>query len=234
MKAHAWKEWFVALGIAWLAPVGLARAAETKLLPPRGEPIERATNQLVAPAAQAVLEVASNSVPVLLTPAQILADRTNMPTLLNFSTLGDFDCQFYSELEPPRKHPTLKLRHPIPEKIKAFNGRRVTLTGFLIPIQGDGRYFHEFLLVRDLASCCFGRAPKMNHWVRVRMKSREAAVRQTEGRPVSVTGMLIVGEFHEYGVLSAIYQLEGEKQETTVWLEEPPEIENRPLGTRRR
>ena len=200
----------------------------------RGEPIlsvrTNPPNAAANPPTNPVVNVATNATstnePVLLTPAQILADRKTAPTLLSFETLGGFECRLFTELEPPKIYATLKLRDPIPEKIRAFNGQRVTLTGYMIPITGDGRYFHEFLLVRDMQSCCFGRAPKMNHWVRVRMTSQEPGVRQDEGRPVSVTGVLTVGEYQENGVLSAIYQLQGEKQEATLWVDEPenPEV----------
>jgi hypothetical protein len=98
----------------------------------------------------------------------------------------------------------------IPPNVKALNGRPVTVTGFLMPLRLKKGLVTEFLLFKDQASCCFGPAAKMNHYIRVKMR--------TEGFPppgglvpYRVRGVLQVGEINVQGYLTGIYQLEAEK-----------------------
>lgn len=69
----------------------------------------------------------------------------------------------------------------------------------------------DFLLVRDQASCCFGAAPKMNHWIHV--TAPEPGLRVMTGRPITVLGTLRIGPFIEDGSVTSIYEMAGDKLE---------------------
>jgi hypothetical protein len=98
----------------------------------------------------------------------------------------------------------------IPSHVKGLDGRKIAVTGFIMPLRLKKGLVTEFLLFKDQAACCFGPAAKMNHYVRVKMK--------TEGFPPSGTlvtytayGLLRVGEIKVQGYLTGIYELEAEK-----------------------
>lgn len=57
-----------------------------------------------------------------------------------------------------------------PAAIAALDGKRVELTGYMIPVEWQRRDVTEFMLVRDLLACCFGGAPQPDEWVHVSME----------------------------------------------------------------
>lgn len=96
----------------------------------------------------------------------------------------------------------------IPETVKAWNGRKAIVTGFMLPVKMEGPLVTEFLLVKDAMMCCYGVVPNMNEWVVVRMPK---GVRPLMDVPVDFHGVLKVGAMFENGYLVGIYLLEGEK-----------------------
>ena len=56
-----------------------------------------------------------------------------------------------------------------PDRIRALDGQRVALTGYMIPLRWDENRVPHFMLVRDLLQCCFGGAPEPDEWVDVDM-----------------------------------------------------------------
>jgi hypothetical protein len=82
-----------------------------------------------------------------------------------------------------------KDRMTLPESVTRWNGRRVRATGFMNPTS-QARGLKTFLLVKDRASCCFGRRPQINHYVEVRLKPGRTADYTTD--PVTVEGRFLV------------------------------------------
>lgn len=97
----------------------------------------------------------------------------------------------------------------IPEEIKAFNGRRVAVTGYMLPVRMSGGLVTEFLLVSDPMHCCFGATPNMNEWIVVKMRSRGVAPMMDI--PVTLQGQLKVGALFENGYFTGIYAMEGDR-----------------------
>ncbi|MBI5773164.1 MAG: DUF3299 domain-containing protein [Verrucomicrobia bacterium] len=97
----------------------------------------------------------------------------------------------------------------IPAEIRALDGLKVAVRGFLLPLRMQEGLAVEFLLMRDQSLCCYGAVPKVNEWISVRATGRGAKVRMDQ--PVTVGGVLRVGDFRENGWLTGIYQLEAEK-----------------------
>jgi hypothetical protein len=93
----------------------------------------------------------------------------------------------------------------IPTAVKKLDGRKVVVTGFMLPTRMEGRQVTEFLLLRDQAMCCFGGQPQMNEWVVVRMAKPGMYLPDV---PRSFEGMLKVGAIEENGYMCGIYLLE--------------------------
>lgn len=56
----------------------------------------------------------------------------------------------------------------MPKRIKDLDGKKVMMTGFMLPID-EVEKIKEFLLVQSLWSCCYGQPPDINGIVRVVM-----------------------------------------------------------------
>lgn len=96
----------------------------------------------------------------------------------------------------------------IPAAVKAWNGQKAIVTGFMLPTKmADGRVT-EFLLVKDPMMCCYGVVPNMNEWVVVKMPK---GVKPLMDVPISFYGQLKVGAMFENGYMTGIYLLDGEK-----------------------
>ncbi len=79
----------------------------------------------------------------------------------------------------------------LPESVTRWNRREVEATGFINPT-AQARDLTAFFLVKDRASCCFGRRPQMNHYIDVMLKPGRKIGYTTD--PVTVRGVLRVEE----------------------------------------
>ena len=130
---------------------------------------------------------------------------------VGWQTLSDFKYDTYEALnEIDGGRPFTRSDDVIPPHVKALDGHQVVVSGFIMPLRLKKGLVTEFLLFKDQAACCFGPAAKMNHYIRVKMK--------TEGFPPPGTlttytayGLLRVGEINVQGYLTGIYELEAEK-----------------------
>jgi hypothetical protein len=97
----------------------------------------------------------------------------------------------------------------IPAAIKQLNGRKVVVTGFMLPVKMDDKeaLTTEFLLLKSQLLCCYGVAPQANEWIVVEMPKGTKALKDV---PVSFRGTLHVGAMFESGYLTGIYSLDGE------------------------
>ncbi|MEM1414318.1 MAG: hypothetical protein AAGH15_05440 [Myxococcota bacterium] len=96
----------------------------------------------------------------------------------------------------------------LPASVLALDGENVALTGFLL----DGGYEHEFLLVRSVWSCCFGKPPEIHEAVVVTVEgaSDEAWFEEV----VRVTGTLEVGEDWDDDYLLSVYRIRALRVDT--------------------
>jgi len=147
-------------------------------------------------------------------------------TLLNIKKLASFPFDGdYEEQTDPFSEPK-KLKHPhraVPADIKALDGKKVALTGFMLPFEYRLVGASHFALLKSQAGCCFGVAPKLNEWIDVHMTNMGKLYMDT---PVLVLGTLKVGEIREYGNLMGLYALKGEKIEKA----EIPELDDTLIG----
>jgi hypothetical protein len=96
----------------------------------------------------------------------------------------------------------------IPATVKAWNGKKAVVTGFMLPVKMQDGLVTEFLLVKDPMMCCYGVVPNMNEWVVVKMAK---GVKPLMDVPISFYGELKVGALFENGYMTGIYLLNGEK-----------------------
>jgi hypothetical protein len=96
----------------------------------------------------------------------------------------------------------------IPATVKAWNGKKAVVTGFMVPVKMEKGLVTEFLLMRNTMACCYGTVPNMNEWVVVKMKN---GVQPMMDVPVAFYGSIKVGAMFENGYMTGLYELDGEK-----------------------
>ncbi|MDB6121695.1 MAG: hypothetical protein JWQ71_688 [Pedosphaera sp.] len=79
----------------------------------------------------------------------------------------------------------------------------------MMPVKMDHGLVTEFLLLKSQSAFCYGIMSKINEWVSVRMA--RGGVRAMLDQPITVCGILHVGEARENGLLVAIYRIDGDK-----------------------
>jgi hypothetical protein len=79
-----------------------------------------------------------------------------------FNELADYIYEIPSDEEIEQG----KFPDQIPAKIRALNGKKVVVEGFMIPSFMEwGPKVKTFILVANQMSCCYGMVPAMNEWV---------------------------------------------------------------------
>ena|SRR5581483_3515104 len=97
----------------------------------------------------------------------------------------------------------------IPTAIKALDGKKVRIEGFMLPTSwGDKGKVTNFLLMRNQISCCYGGPSQVHEFVTIRVQGK--GVKSEMESTVLVGGVLHVGAMRENGQLVGIYRLETE------------------------
>ncbi len=97
----------------------------------------------------------------------------------------------------------------IPDEVKAFDKKKVALTGYMLPLKVENGLVTEMLIMKDQSMCCYGAVPRINDWVSVKMAGK--GVKSVMDLPVTVYGLIHIGEMLENGYLIGIYRMDGEK-----------------------
>lgn len=94
----------------------------------------------------------------------------------------------------------------MPEEIRALDGQRVVMIGFLMTVfEYDD--IHEFHLVASHWSCCYGVPPGLEGAVATKLKAGAEGLPNTL-KPLRVIGTLRVREIKDSEIVYAIYSLE--------------------------
>lgn len=95
-----------------------------------------------------------------------------------------------------------------PDHIKVLDDQPITISGYMIPGRIRNNKVRDFMLVRDLASCCFGGAPNPDEWVDVVMTG-DAEAEYLRYLPITVRGTLhLIGEQDQEGYAVGVYRME--------------------------
>lgn len=98
----------------------------------------------------------------------------------------------------------------MPKRIKEVSGKRVLMTGFMLPID-EVQNIKEFLLVQSLWSCCYGQPPDINGIVRCVMPKGKTTDYFFD--PLKIIGTFKVEATVMDGYCVDIYQLHVESLE---------------------
>ena len=139
-------------------------------------------------------------------PTEMIGDYLRVP----FGFLGDYwlDEPNWRQLADAEYIASLSYDTEIPDKVKQIDGKKVAITGFMLPIDVDKGKVKRFLLLKSTMSCCFGVAPRINEVIYVESSKKEK-IQTVMDMPITVFGKLSVGQqFREDLMLMGVYQLE--------------------------
>ncbi len=97
-------------------------------------------------------------------------------------------------------------RMKLPDEVSRWDGKFVRVTGFINPTS-QARDLTTFLLVKDRASCCFGKRPQKNHYIDVKLKPGSTANYSTDA--VTLQGVLKVDDRYDGDWPLGLYWMEG-------------------------
>lgn len=101
-------------------------------------------------------------------------------------------------------------RSEVPQELLDFNGKKIAVSGFMVPLSLEATRVTDFVLVRNQLLCCYGQTPKMNEWVYVAL---EEPTEVQLDLPVTVAGDFYVGEDMEGDQVLSLYRMMGQKVE---------------------
>ena len=139
-------------------------------------------------------------------PTKMIDDYLRVP----FSFLGDYwlDEPDWQKLTSPEYIASLSYDTQIPDKVKQIDGKKVAITGFMLPINVDKGKVKQFLLMKSTMSCCFGVAPRINEVIYVE-SSKNQKIQAVMDTPITAFGKLSIGQqFREDLMLMGVYKLE--------------------------
>lgn len=117
--------------------------------------------------------------------------------------------------EPPEPDPAKPGTPPpsaanqIPPAVKALDGRKIVVSGYMMPLKMDKGLVTELLLMANSQLCCYGAVPKLNEFIYIKMTGE--GVKHTADVPVEFYGRMTVKEVFEEGFLQQIYTMAGDK-----------------------
>lgn len=117
-----------------------------------------------------------------------------------FAELDDYDPRAVELME---KILALWSEAPVVERL---DGQRLRIPGFVVPLEGDGEYIYEFLLVPYFGACIHVPPPPANQLIHV-MPDKPIPARWNM-LPVWVNGVIMVSRF-DSDMGSAGYQMRG-------------------------
>lgn len=134
-----------------------------------------------------------------------------VPTISGYSHLSFAQLAGFKFRPPPQPvpagEPAPDVLAQVPAAIRRFDGRKVVLTGYLLPLRLEKGLAVEFFLLSSPTLCCYGTVPEVNEWMLVRM--RDEGLPPVQDVPVFLAGRLAVKPRWEEGYLHGIYEMEG-------------------------
>ncbi|MCC6740272.1 MAG: DUF3299 domain-containing protein [Planctomycetia bacterium] len=151
-------------------------------------------------------------------PPGHIASRHTGPKALPFDRSPEASAEYpdvlydtlagFTYVIPPRRKEgdTTKYPEQIPEDIRALNGRKVCVVGWILPTAWDEDRMTEFLLMRNIPQCCFGIVPMMNEWIVVTVPP-DLPSPEHKLTPTAVEGIIEVGEAEVDGWVQSLYRM---------------------------
>ncbi|MCS6989592.1 MAG: DUF3299 domain-containing protein [Chloroherpetonaceae bacterium] len=99
-----------------------------------------------------------------------------------------------------------RANNPIPEKLKALEGKEVSIAGYMIPMS-EALDVTEFMLVQiPFFGCCYSVPPEPNETVMVKMQKGKSTPYVYS--PIRVTGTFKIQETKIDGFVVSVYEIE--------------------------
>lgn len=129
-----------------------------------------------------------------------ITTATNTPIRITFNDLREY--RF-----------SRKANNPIPEKLKALQGKQVSLAGYMIPMS-EALDVTEFMLVQmPFFGCCYSVPPEPNETVMVKMQKGKSTPYVYS--PIRITGVFKIQETKIDGFVVSIYEIEASEVKET-------------------
>ena len=128
--------------------------------------------------------------------------------IVGFDQLAGFKVKLNNDLLLNTNRPAWadeQVNAMIPARIQAATGKKISVDGFMIPLEYKGREVTKFILAMNQNTCCFGGNPQVHEFIIVTAPGD--GVEDQMDIPLRVTGVLQVGAFRHLGTLSGIYRL---------------------------
>lgn len=93
----------------------------------------------------------------------------------------------------PAKEKEDKARSKVPASVMAYNGKKVAITGFMIPLdENDKMVVTTFVLAKSQMTCCYGATPMPNDWLYASVAPNASKVMDQMDVPLTVYGTLSI------------------------------------------
>lgn len=106
-----------------------------------------------------------------------------------------------------------QLKNQIPEYVKTLDDTKVSIEGYMVPLDIKDEKVKSFILTNSMMLCCFGAMPWINEWVYVEMEG-ESTADFFNDTVIRVSGVLDVGEEIEDGIVLSLYRMDGQSVES--------------------
>ena len=101
-----------------------------------------------------------------------------------------------------------KKKSKVPEKVLAYNGHKIAVTGFMIPIDEDEKFIvSTFVLAKNQMTCCYGASPRPNDWIYATVPPEAHKVEDQMDVPLTVYGTLTIDSALSDPSMPTLYRL---------------------------
>jgi len=124
------------------------------------------------------------------------------PVALSFVKLASF--RYFAPANRPKPGEAAP-KSPIPASVRALDGKKVTIEGYMIPVDLQKGKVLSFLLSRSTFGCCYADSPQITEVIKVISADGKSMPYLPMPR---VTGTLEVGEeYYPEGYIDSIYRI---------------------------
>jgi hypothetical protein len=107
-----------------------------------------------------------------------------------------------------------KKKSKVPQNVLAYNGHKIAVTGFMIPIDEDEKFIvSTFVLAKNQMTCCYGASPKPNDWIYATVPPEAKKVEDEMDVPLTVYGTLTIDSALSDPSMPTLYRIVVDKVE---------------------
>ena len=106
--------------------------------------------------------------------------------------------------------PSASREDSVPDEIREMSGTRITIDGYVVPLDYDHGRVTRFILLSAPLACCFAEAPPLNRWIIV-TNDAKSGLDFTKYDVVRVSGVFQVAEETREGYVVGLYRMRSEK-----------------------